>query len=86
MIFLNSTLTSSNLRVGKLRLGLTCNNFELKWSNEMIDNMLDYCNKMEYDKLSPNDYPNSSLQFVKVFNYVNISDKKCLVLDRKSVV
>jgi hypothetical protein len=57
------------------------NNWELKWSSEMIDNMLDCCNKLEYEKLSPNDYPNVSLQFVKVFNnFVNLTGKKCLVL------
>ena len=57
------------------------NNWELKWSSEMIDKMLDCCNKLEYEKLSPNDYPKSSLQFVEVFNkFVNVSGKKCLVL------
>jgi hypothetical protein len=57
------------------------NNFELKWSNEMIDNMLEYCNNKEYEKLSPNVYPKSSLQFVEIFKkYVNLSGKKCLVL------
>ena len=57
------------------------NNFELKWSNEMIDEMLELCNNSEYEKLSPNDYPKSSLQFVEVFNkFINLSGKKCLVL------
>jgi len=57
------------------------NNFELKWSNKMIDEMLDLCNNLNYKKLSPNDYPDASLQFVKVFNtFVNVSGKKCLVL------
>jgi hypothetical protein len=57
------------------------NNWEIKWSNMMIDKILDYCNKLEYEKLSPNDYPKSSLQLVEVFNkFVNISGKKCLVL------
>jgi len=57
------------------------NNWELKWSNEMIDKMLELCNNLEYESLSPNDYPKSSLQFVKVFNkFINLSGKKCLVL------
>jgi hypothetical protein len=57
------------------------NNWELEWSNEMIDKMLELCNNLEYEKLSPNDYPNSSLQFVEVFNkFVNLSEKTCLVL------
>ena len=57
------------------------NNYELKWSNEMIDEMLYLCNNLEYNKLSPNDYPNASLQFVEVFNkFVNISEKNCVVL------
>ena len=47
----------------------------------MIDEMLECCNNLEYEKLSPNDYPKSSLQFVNVFNkYVDVSGKKCLVL------
>jgi hypothetical protein len=81
--FINGVKTNSYNQIPdicKKYMNYNNNNFELKWSNEMIDNMLDYCNKMEYDKLSPNDYPNSSLQFVKVFNYVNISEKNCLVL------
>lgn len=57
------------------------NNWKLKWSNNMIDEMLECCNNLEYEKLSPNDYPKSSLQFVEVFNkFVNLSGKKCLVL------
>jgi hypothetical protein len=57
------------------------NNWEIIWSNNMIDKLLDLCNKLEYEKLSPNDYPKSSLQLVKVFNtFVNLSNKKCLVL------
>jgi hypothetical protein len=57
------------------------NNFELKWSNEMIDEMLEICNNLEYEKLSPNDYPKSSLQFVEVFTkFINLSGKNCLVL------
>lgn len=57
------------------------NNFELKWPNKMIDEMLACCNNLNYEKLSPNDYPDASLQFVKVFNnFVNVSGKKCLVL------
>ena len=57
------------------------NNWELIWSKEMIDKMLYCCNIKEYEKLSPNDYPKASLQFVEVFNkYVNLSGKKCLVL------
>jgi len=56
-------------------------NFELKWSKEMIDEMIQCCDNLEYEKLSPNDYPKSSLQFVEVFKkYVNISGKNCLVL------
>ena len=47
----------------------------------MIDEMLYLCNNLEYNKLSPNDYPNASLQFVEVFNkFVNISEKNCVVL------
>jgi ssDNA-binding Zn-finger/Zn-ribbon topoisomerase 1 len=57
------------------------NNWELKWNSDMIEEMLKICNNKEYDKLSPNDYPNSSLQFVTVFNkYINPCNKKCLVL------
>jgi hypothetical protein len=57
------------------------NNFEMKWSKEMIDDMLDCCNKYEYVKMSPKDYPNASLQFVEVFNkFVNLSGKNSLVL------
>ena len=57
------------------------NNWELKWPNEMIDKMLELCNNLEYEKLSPNVYPKSSLQFVEVFNkYINLSGKKCVVL------
>ena len=57
------------------------NNYELKWSTEMIDTMLECCNNLKYKKLSPNDYPNCSLQFVEVFNkFINLSGKKCLVL------
>jgi hypothetical protein len=57
------------------------NNFELKWSKEMIDKMLICCDNLDYEKLSPNDYPKSSLQFVEVFNkFVNLSGKNCLVL------
>jgi len=57
------------------------NNWELKWSNEMIDEMLECCNNLDYQKLSPNDYPKSSLQFVEVFNkFINLSGKNCLVL------
>ena len=57
------------------------NNWKIKWSNEMIDKMLEYCNNLEYNKLSPNDYPKSSLQFVEIFNkFINLSKKKCLVL------
>ena len=56
-------------------------NFELKWSKEMIDEMIQCCDNLEYEKLSPNDYPNSSLQFVEVFKkHVNVSGKNCLVL------
>jgi hypothetical protein len=56
-------------------------NFELIWTNDMIDEMLECCNKLEYKKLSPNDYPNASIQFVEVFNkFINLSDKNCLVL------
>jgi len=65
----------------KKYMNYTNNNWEIKWSNEMIDEMLNCCNNLEYEKLSPNDYPNSSLQFVEVFNkYVNLSGKTCLVL------
>jgi len=57
------------------------NNWEMIWSNEMIDKLLDLCNNLEYEKLSPNDYPKSSLQLVKIFNtFINLSEKKCLVL------
>jgi hypothetical protein len=57
------------------------NNWELKWCNNMIDELLNCCDNSEYEKLSPNDYPNSSLQFVEVFNkFVNLSGKTCLVL------
>lgn len=57
------------------------NNWEKKWSNDMIDKMLELCNHLEYEKLSPNDYPKSSLQFVKLFNkFVDVSEKTCLVL------
>lgn len=57
------------------------NNWELKWSNELIEELLRCCNNEEYDKLSPNDYPNASLQFVEAFKkYANPSGKKCLVL------
>ena len=57
------------------------NNWEMKWPNEMIDKMLEVCNNSEYEKLSPNDYPKSSLQLVEVFNkFINLSGKKCLVL------
>jgi len=55
-------------------------NFELVWKNEMIDEMLDCCHQLQYEKLSPNDYPGSSLQFVKAFNRVKAEGKKCLVL------
>jgi hypothetical protein len=57
------------------------NNWELKWCNNMIDELLNCCDNSEYKKLSPNDYPNSSLQFIEVFNkFVNLSGKTCLVL------
>ena len=57
------------------------NNWELTWTKEMIDKMLELCTNLEYDSLSPNDYPKSSLQLVKVFNhFINVSEKKCLVL------
>jgi hypothetical protein len=57
------------------------NNWEIKWSNVMIDKMLELCDNLEYEKLSPNDYPKSSLQFVEVFNkLVNVTGKTCLVL------
>ena len=56
-------------------------NWKITWSSEMIDDMLNFCDKLEYEKLSPNDYPKSSLQFVEVFNkFVNVSGKTCLVL------
>ena len=57
------------------------NNWKLEWSNDMIDKMLELCDNLEYEKLSPNDYPHSSLQFVEVFNkIVNLTEKTCLVL------
>ena len=57
------------------------NNWQLIWCNNMIDELLNCCDNSEYKKLSPNDYPNSSLQFVEVFNkFVNLSGKTCLVL------
>lgn len=57
------------------------NNWELKWSNELIEELLRCCNNEEYYKLSPNDYPNASLQFVEAFKkYANPNGKKCLVL------
>ena len=57
------------------------NNWEMIWTSEMIDELLFLCDKSEYEKLSPNDYLNSSLQLVKTFNtFVNLSKKKCLVL------
>lgn len=56
-------------------------NWELQWSNKMIDKMLELCDNMEYEQLSPNDYPNASLQFVQVFQkYINLTGKNCLVL------
>lgn len=65
----------------KKYMNYTNNNWEIKWPNELIDEMLNCCNNSEYEKLSPNDYPNSSLQFVEVFNkFVNLSGKTCLVL------
>lgn len=65
----------------KIYMNYANNNWEIKWSNEMIDKMLDCCNNSEYEKLSPNDYPKSSLQFVEVFTkFINLSGKKCLVL------
>ena len=57
------------------------NNWEMKWCNQMIDKMLEACNNLEYEILSPNDYPKSSLQLVEVFNkLIHLSGKKCLVL------
>jgi len=57
------------------------NNWEIEWSNAMIDEMLELCRNLEYEKLSPNDYPKSSLQLVEVFNkFINLSGKKCMVL------
>jgi hypothetical protein len=57
------------------------NNWEQKWSNELIEELLRCCNNNEYHKLSPNDYPNASLQFVEAFRkYANPNGKKCLVL------
>lgn len=57
------------------------NNWEIEWSNDMIDEMLELCRNLEYEKLSPNDYPKSSLQLVEVFNkFINLSGKKCMVL------
>ena len=57
------------------------NSWELKWSTEMIDKMIKLCDNLEYQKLSPGDYPNSSLQLVQVFTtFLNISNQNCLVL------
>jgi hypothetical protein len=82
--FINSVNSASNNQIPdicKKYMTYTNGNFESKWSSEMIDEMLSYCNKFEYDKLSPNDYPKCALQIVKVFNtFVNITDKSCLVL------
>ena len=82
--FLNGTNTNSYNQIPdicKKYMNYKDNNFEMKWSKEMIDDMLDCCNKYEYVKMSPKDYPNASLQFVEVFNkFVNLSGKNSLVL------
>jgi hypothetical protein len=57
------------------------NNWEIKWSKEMIDVMLECCKNSQYAMLSPQDYPSSSLQFVEVFTkFINLTGKTCLVL------
>ena len=57
------------------------NNWNLEWSNIMIDELLECCNNNEYYKLSPNDYPNSSIQIVETFKqFINPNNKHCLVL------
>jgi hypothetical protein len=82
--FINGVISNSYNQIPdicKKYMNYTNNNYEIKWSNSMIDEMLECCKKLEYYKLSSNDYPNSSLQFVEVFNkYINLSGKKCLVL------
>ena len=82
--FLNGVNTNSYNQIPdicKKYMNYIDNNWQLKWCNNMIDELLNYCDNSEYKKLSPNDYPNSSLQFVEVFNkFVNLSGKTCLVL------
>jgi len=82
--FINGTKSNSYNQIPdicKKYMKYINNNWELKWPNEMIDEMLELCNNLEYEKLSPNDYPKCSLQFVEVFNkFINLSGKNCLVL------
>ena len=84
-LFLNGVNSNSYNQIPdicKKYMNYTNNNWEIKWPNELIDEMLNCCNNLEHEKLSPNDYPNSSLQFVEVFNkFVNLTGKTCLVLD-----
>ena len=81
--FINGVKTNSYNQIPnvcKTYMNYDNNNWKLKWSNMMIDKMLELCNNLKYEKLSPVDYPKSSLQFVEVFNRINLSEKKCLVL------
>jgi len=41
----------------------------------MINEILDCCNNLEYEKLSLNDYPKSLLQFAEVFNSFTLVDE-----------
>jgi hypothetical protein len=57
------------------------NKWELQWSKNMIEELLECCKNNEYNKLSPGDYPGSALQLVEAFTkYTDVSNKKCLVL------
>lgn len=83
-LYINGVNTNSFNQIPnicKKHMNYINNNWELKWNSNMIEELLEACNNKEYNKLSPDDYPNSSLQFITVFNkFINPCDKDCLVL------
>jgi hypothetical protein len=82
--FANGVISNSQNQIPnicKKYMNYSNGNYKPKWTKEMIDEMLECCDNKEYHLLSPDDYPKSSLQFVKVFeNFVNVANKDCLVL------
>ncbi len=82
-MFINGVNTNSYNQVPdicKNYMTYVNNRWELKWSKEMIDAMLQLCERSDFESLSPQDYPKSSLQFVQAFTFMELSGKNCLVL------